>query len=338
MPSYKTNSELSGGGDGDTGGDNSFYERFLRLRHPNDRGPLDRYLSEDYKKRRNELFEKPYDVYGGQIPFWSNNLLYKWYVDHYGWPPQGGESDGPIGEGEESEENKNAEAYDKRYERMRLGEADRLSKLRYAPIADSLYEMYNEDNLVDGRPYEQRYYDTLGRSLISADAPMRPVSYDRYDPEAEAARVRALQAQAVRSTAAMYGNRPGLAAGAIASLFANGNEQAGKMQRDAALQNQQIAQAEDQLNMQRMEDWLDRRKAAAQQNSQLQYRTGDAVNEMWNKADEANRATRFGARQNFYNNLMQLGQESYDYWRSGISALNGFESAGFHSPYEKPNN
>lgn len=266
-------------------------------------------------------------------PFTTPYKIWDWWRSFY---PSAADLAAAKQNAEKTEAEKNAEEYDKRYERMKLDEADRLSKLRYAPIANSLYEMYNEDNLVDGRPYEQRYYDTLGRSLISADGPMSPVRYDRYDPEAEAARARALQAQAARSTAAMYGNRPGMAAGAIASLYANGNEQAGQMYRQAAMQNQQIAQAEDQSNMQRMADWLGRRQTAAQHNSRLQYRTGDAVNEMWNKVDEANRATRFGTRQNFYNNLMQLGQESYNYWRSGISALNGFESAGFHSPYEKP--
>lgn len=330
MTGYKTNSQLSGGG----GKDKPFsYAQIQRVRHPNDRWTYDRYLSEDYKRKRNELFESPHYDYSGRIPFESDDELREWCLEHFGKPIV------PFAPPDKrTEVEKNADAYDERYERMRLGEADRLSKLRYAPIANGLYEMYNEDNLVDGRPYEQRYYDTLGRSLISADGPAGPVRYDRYDPEAEAARARSLQAQAARSTAAMYGNRPGMAAGAIASLYANGNEMAGQMYRQAALQNQQIAQAEDQSNMQRMADWLGRRQAAAQQNSQLQYRTGDAVNEMWNKADEANRATRFGTRQSFYDNLMKLGQESYNYWRSGISALNGFESVGFHSPYEKPEN
>lgn len=329
---YKTNSALSGT-DGGSGDGNSLYERYFLKRNPNDRNPYDRYFSDDYKERRNKLFDEPYDIYGGVIPFRSDDMLREWNLAHYGKPLV------PFAQlDKKSEVDKNAEEYDRRYRRMKLDEADRLSKLRYAPLANSLYEMYNEDNLVDGSPYEQRYYDTLGRSLISADAPARPVRYDRYDPEAEAARARALQAQAVRSTAAMYGNRPGMASGAIASLFANGNEQAGKLQRDAALQNMQIAQAEDTINTQTVKDWLDRRQAAAQHNSQLQYRTGDSVNEMWNKADEANRATRYGTRQSFYDNLMRLGQEGYNYWRSGVSALNGFESAGFHSPYERPEN
>lgn len=329
---YKTNSELSGGGGG-SGDGSPLYERYVSKRGQYDRNPYDFLLPEDYKRERSELFDKPYDLYDNIVPLWSDDRLREWNLRHFGKPIV------PFAPPDNrTEAEKNADAYDERYERMRLGEADRLSKLRYAPIANSLYEMFNEDNLVDGSPYEQRYYDTLGRSLISADAPARPVRYDRYDPETEAARARALQAQAVRSTVAMYGNRPGMASGAIASLFANGNEQAGQMQRQAALQNMQIAQAEDQSNMQRMADWLSRRQAAAQHNSQLQYRTGDAVNEMWNKADEANRAMRFGTRQSFYDNLMRLGQEGYNYWKSGISALNGFESAGLHSPYEKPDN
>lgn len=235
-----------------------------------------------------------------------------------------------------TEVEQNAEKYAQRYKDMGLDRADALGNLRYAPIVGGLFEMLNKDNLVDAEPYRRLAYDTLDRARMHADAPMGPVGYNRYSTEAEAARQQALAAQANRAIAAAYANRPGSYAAAASNLFAKANEQAGLSYLNAAKYNQQIAQAEDAENRARMAEYLQRRAAANQVNSGLEYNTGSAVNDILMAADQTNRATKFGNRQNFYKNLMNLGQDSYNKWMAGVSALNGTESAGYNSPYERP--
>lgn len=230
----------------------------------------------------------------------------------------------------------NAEMYDKRYRDMGLDKADALSYLRYAPIFGSLYEMYNDDNLVNPEPYANMLNDTLARARMGTDPAMAGVRYERINPMAQAAAMRSQIAQGVRSIASAYGNRPGLAAGAIANMMYQGNQAIGNSLHAAQLYNNNIQRAEDQANFDRWREWQSRRNAAQQYNSQLESSIGSAVAGLYLDADEANRQTRFGNRQNFYRNLGLLGQDERNKWMAGVSALNGMESAGYHTPYEKP--
>lgn len=230
----------------------------------------------------------------------------------------------------------NAEMYDRRYRDMGLDKADALSYLRYAPIFGSLYEMYNDDNLVNPEPYANMLNDTLARARMGTDPAMAGVRYERINPMAQAAAMRSQIAQGVRSIASAYGNRPGLAAGAIANMMYQGNQAIGNSLHAAQLYNNNIQRAEDQANFDRWREWQSRRNAAQQYNSQLESSIGSAVAGLYMDADEANRQTRFGNRQNFYRNLGLLGQDERNKWMAGVSALNGMESAGYHTPYEKP--
>lgn len=230
----------------------------------------------------------------------------------------------------------NAEMYDRRYRDMGLDKADALSYLRYAPIFGSLYEMYNDDNLVNPEPYANMLNDTLARARMGTDPAMAGVRYERINPMAQAAAMRSQMAQGVRSIASAYGNRPGLAAGAIANMMYQGNQAIGNSLHAAQLYNNNIQRAEDQANFDRWREWQSRRNAAQQYNSQLESSIGSAVAGLYMDADEANRQTRFGNRQNFYRNLGLLGQDERNKWMAGVSALNGMESAGYHTPYEKP--
>lgn len=230
----------------------------------------------------------------------------------------------------------NAEMYYKRYRDMGLDKADALSYLRYAPIFGSLYEMYNDDNLVNTEPYANMLNDTLARARMGTDPAMAGVRYERINPMAQAAAMRSQMAQGVRSIASAYGNRPGLAAGAIANMMYQGNQAIGNSLHAAQLYNNNIQRAEDQANFDRWREWQSRRNAAQQYNSQLESSIGSAVAGLYMDADEANRQTRFGNRQNFYRNLGLLGQDERNKWMAGVSALNGMESAGYHTPYEKP--
>lgn len=230
----------------------------------------------------------------------------------------------------------NAEMYDRRYRDMGLDKADAFSYLRYAPIFGSLYEMYNDDNLVNPEPYANMLNDTLARARMGTDPAMAGVRYERINPMAQAAAMRSQMAQGVRSIASAYGNRPGLAAGAIANMMYQGNQAIGNSLQSAQLYNNNIQRAEDQANFDRWREWQSRRNAAQQYNSQLESSIGSAVAGLYMDADEANRQTRFGNRQNFYRNLGLLGQDERNKWMAGVSALNGMESAGYHTPYEKP--
>ena len=230
----------------------------------------------------------------------------------------------------------NAEMYDRRYRDMGLDKADALSYLRYAPIFGSLYEMYNDDNLVNPEPYANMLNDTLARARMGTDPAMAGVRYERINPMAQAAAMRSQMAQGVRSIAAAYGNRPGLAAGSIANMMYQGNQAIGNSLQSAQLYNNNIQRAEEQANFDRWREWQSRRNAAQQYNSQLESSIGSAVAGLYMDADEANRQTRFGNRQNFYRNLGLLGQDERNKWMAGVSALNGMESAGYHTPYEKP--
>lgn len=230
----------------------------------------------------------------------------------------------------------NAEMYDRRYRDMGLDKADALSYLRYAPIFGSLYEMYNDDNLVNPEPYANMLNDTLARARMGTDPAMAGVRYERINPMAQAAAMRSQMAQGVRSIAAAYGNRPGLAAGSIANMMYQGNQAIGNSLQAAQLYNNNIQRAEEQANFDRWREWQSRRNAAQQYNSQLESSIGSAVAGLYMDADEANRKTRFGNRQNFYRNLGLLGQDERNKWMAGVSALNGMESAGYHTPYEKP--
>lgn len=230
----------------------------------------------------------------------------------------------------------NAEMYDRRYRDMGLDKADALSYLRYAPIFGSLYEMYNDDNLVNPEPYANMLNDTLARARMGTDPAMAGVRYERINPMAQAAAMRSQMAQGVRSIASAYGNRPGLAAGSIANMMYQGNQAIGNSLQSAQLYNNNIQRAEEQANFDRWREWQSRRNAAQQYNSQLESSIGSAVAGLYMDADEANRQTRFGNRQNFYRNLGLLGQDERNKWMAGVSALNGMESAGYHTPYEKP--
>lgn len=221
-----------------------------------------------------------------------------------------------------------AERYAQLWDALQMDKQKALQNLRYAPIFGSLYEMNNPDNLVDPDPYEQLYWNTLSRSRVSADGPVAPVRYDRYDPNAQMARLASSQAQAARSMQQTYGSRPGLAAGALANLFMRGNEQMGQVALQGQMYNNQIAMQEDQANYQRQADWLNRRAAAMQQNSQLEMGFGNAVNELLQNTDMTNRATRFGNRQQFYKNLGLLGQDAGNQYRAGMSTIMGLESGG----------
>lgn len=249
---------------------------------------------------------------------------------------QGYQSNGSTTATPDDEIADNAEMYDRRYRNMGLDKADALSYLRYAPIFGSLYEMYNDDNLVNPEPYANMLNDTLARARMGTDPAMAGVRYERINPMAQAAAMRSQMAQGVRSIAAAYGNRPGLAAGSIANMMYQGNQAIGNSLQSAQLYNNNIQRAEEQANFDRWREWQSRRNAAQQYNSQLESSIGSAVAGLYMDADEANRQTRFGNRQNFYRNLGLLGQDERNKWMAGVSALNGMESAGYHTPYEKP--
>lgn len=229
-----------------------------------------------------------------------------------------------------------AERYDQLWNALQMDRQKALQNLRYAPIFGSLYEMNNPANLIDSDPYERLYWNTLSRSRVSADGPVAPVRYDRYDPNAQMARMASSQAQAARTMQQMYGSRPGLASGALANLFQRGNEQMGEAARQGQLYNNQIAMQEDQANYQRQADWLNRRAAAMQHNSQLESAFGNAVNELWQNRDMTNKATRFGNRQQFYKNLGLLGQDASNQYRAGMSTIMGLESGGATNPWDNP--
>lgn len=223
---------------------------------------------------------------------------------------------------------KQEEEYNRRYSRMGLTTSERLKNLRYAPVVGSLFEMFNKSNLADSEPYIKQYQRTLDASRVSTDPMMPLVRYDRYDPTFEAARQKSSEAQALRSISQGYGNRPGLSAGAISNLFMKGNEAAGELYRKGQLYNQDIANIEEQANRARMQDWLQRHNANQQFNAQFAYQTGNMINDVMQGTDNMNRQTQFNARQMFYKNLGLLGQDEMNRWNAGVTALNGFESAG----------
>ena len=288
-------------------------------------------------------------------PYYDNNYNLHALVDTYSANPQqptdpqqptGIES--PDGGSEEEDDplkkdkDEAAKRYAQLWDALQMDKQKALQNLRYAPILGSLYEMNNSGNLVDPDPYEQLYWNTLSRARVSADGPVAPVRYDRYDPNAQMARLASSQAQAARGTQQMYGSRPGLAAGALANLFMRGNEQMGQAALQGQMYNNQVAMQEDQANYQRQADWLNRRAAAMQHNSQLETMFGNSVNELWQNADMANRATKFGNRQQFYKNLGLLGQDAGNQYRAGMSTIMGFESGGatnaWNDPQEKDKN
>ena len=223
---------------------------------------------------------------------------------------------------------KQEEEYNRRYSRMGLTTSERLKNLRYAPVVGSLFEMFNKSNLADAEPYIKQHQRTLDASRVSTDPMMPLVRYDRYDPTFEAARQKSSEAQALRSISQGYGNRPGLSAGAISNLFMKGNEAAGELYRKGQLYNQDIANIEEQANRARMQDWLQRHNANQQFNAQFAYQTGNMINDVMQGTDNMNRQTKFNARQMFYKNLGLLGQDEMSRWNAGVTALNGFESAG----------
>ena len=223
---------------------------------------------------------------------------------------------------------KQEEEYNRRYSRMGLTTSERLKNLRYAPVVGSLFEMFNKSNLADAEPYIKQHQRTLDASRVSTDPMMPLVRYDRYDPTFEAARQKSSEAQALRSISQGYGNRPGLSAGAISNLFMKGNEAAGELYRKGQLYNQDIANIEEQANRARMQDWLQRHNANQQFNAQFAYQTGNMINDVMQGTDNMNRQTKFNARQMFYKNLGLLGQDEMNRWNAGVTALNGFESAG----------
>ena len=223
---------------------------------------------------------------------------------------------------------KQEEEYNRRYSRMGLTTSERLKNLRYAPIVGSLFEMFNKSNLADAEPYIKQYQRTLDASKVSTDPMMPLVRYDRYDPTFEAARQKSSETQALRSISQGYGNRPGLSAGAISNLFMKGNEAAGELYRKGQLYNRDIANIEEQANRARMQDWLQRHNANQQFNAQFAYQTGNMINDVMQGTDNMNRQTKFNARQMFYKNLGLLGQDEMNRWNAGVTALNGFESAG----------
>ena len=223
---------------------------------------------------------------------------------------------------------KQEEEYNRRYSRMGLTTSERLKNLRYAPVVGSLFEMFNKSNLADAEPYIKQYQRTLDASKVSTDPMMPLVRYDRYDPTFEAARQKSSEAQALRSISQGYGNRPGLSAGAISNLFMKGNEAAGELYRKGQLYNQDIANIEEQANRARMQDWLQRHNANQQFNAQFAYQTGNMINDVMQGTDNMNRQTKFNERQMFYKNLGLLGQDEMNRWNAGVTALNGFESAG----------
>lgn len=223
---------------------------------------------------------------------------------------------------------KQEEDYNHRYSRMGLTTSERLKNLRYAPVVGSLFEMFNKSNLADAEPYIKQHQRTLDASRVSTDPMMPLVRYDRYDPTFEAARQKSSEAQALRLIGQGYGNRPGLSAGAISNLFMKGNEAAGELYRKGQLYNQDIANIEEQANRARMQDWLQRHNANQQFNAQFAYQTGNMINDVMQGTDNMNRQTKFNARQMFYKNLGLLGQDEMNRWNAGVTALNGFESAG----------
>ena len=223
---------------------------------------------------------------------------------------------------------KQEEEYNRRYSRMGLTTAERLKDLRYAPVVGSLFEMFNKSNLADAEPYIKQHQRTLDASRVSTDPMMPLVRYDRYDPTFEAARQKSSEAQALRLIGQGYGNRPGLSAGAISNLFMKGNEAAGELYRKGQLYNQDIANIEEQANRARMQDWLQRHNANQQFNAQFAYQTGNMINDVMQGTDNMNRQTKFNERQMFYKNLGLLGQDEMNRWNAGVTALNGFESAG----------
>ena len=223
---------------------------------------------------------------------------------------------------------KQEEEYNRRYSRMGLTTSERLKNLRYAPVVGSLFEMFNKSNLADAEPYIKQHQRTLDASRVSTDPMMPLVRYDRYDPTFEAARQKSSEAQALRLIGQGYGNRPGLSAGAISNLFMKGNEAAGELYRKGQLYNQDIANIEEQANRARMQDWLQRHNANQQFNAQFAYQTGNMINDVMQGTDNMNRQTKFNARQMFYKNLGLLGQDEMNRWNAGVTALNGFESAG----------
>lgn len=223
---------------------------------------------------------------------------------------------------------KQEEDYNRRYSRMGLTTSERLKNLRYAPVVGSLFEMFNKSNLADAEPYIKQHQRTLDASRVSTDPMMPLVRYDRYDPTFEAARQKSSEAQALRLIGQVYGNRPGLSAGAISNLFMKGNEAAGELYRKGQLYNQDIANIEEQANRARMQDWLQRHNANQQFNAQFAYQTGNMINDVMQGTDNMNRQTKFNARQMFYKNLGLLGQDEMNRWNAGVTALNGFESAG----------
>lgn len=223
---------------------------------------------------------------------------------------------------------KQEQEYNRRYSRMGLTTSERLKNLRYAPVVGSLFEMFNKSNLADAEPYIKQHQRTLDASRVSTDPMMPLVRYDRYDPTFEAARQKSSEAQALRSISQGYGNRPGLSAGAISNLFMKGNEAAGELYRKGQLYNQDIANIEEQANRARIQDWLQRHNANQQFNAQFAYQTGNMINDVMQGTDNMNRQTQFNARQMFYKNLGLLGQDEMNRWNAGVTALNGFESAG----------
>lgn len=223
---------------------------------------------------------------------------------------------------------KQEQEYNRRYSRMGLTTSERLKNLRYAPVVGSLFEMFNKSNLADAEPYIKQHQRTLDASRVSTDPMMPLVRYDRYDPTFEAARQKSSEAQALRSISQGYGNRPGLSAGAISNLFVKGNEAAGELYRKGQLYNQDIANIEEQANRARIQDWLQRHNANQQFNAQFAYQTGNMINDVMQGTDNMNRQTQFNARQMFYKNLGLLGQDEMNRWNAGVTALNGFESAG----------
>ena len=263
-------------------------------------------------------------------PYWSVNMPDVRY-NYQGYQGQGNPTTTP-----DDEIADNADMYNRRYHDMGLDKADALSYLRYSPIFGSLYEMYNNDNLVNPEPYANRLYDTLARARVGTDPAMSGVRYERINPMAQTAAMRSQMAQGARSIAAAYGNRPGLVAGSIANMMLHGNQAIGNALQSAQQYNGSIQRAEDQANFERWREWQGRRSAAQQHNSQLESSIGSAVTGLYMDADQANRQTRFGNRQNFYKNLDLLGQDERNKWMAGVSALNGMESAGYHTPYEKP--
>jgi len=219
----------------------------------------------------------------------------------------------------------NAQAFWGMYDMMGVDRDKAISNARFAPVFGNIGEALSKDYRQSPAKYMDLYENTLRKSRMSYPGRARDVSFQRYNPTEEAARNRAMALNGIRNMQGVYGNRPGLAAGALSNLYQQGLNATSQANLQAQQLNNQIAMQEAAQNFQRLQAYNANKMQAAQQNSNMTFQQGNNMNNTLQSIDSYNKATGLGLRQNIYDNMGNVGIDAANRSRASLNTLFGTE-------------